>query len=59
LVPNTLTSLQTTKTAEAHLTEGQFLLGEQTFNTENSLMYPAGTLRATDFKREGQNLDPS
>jgi predicted N-acetyltransferase YhbS len=39
------TSLQTTLAAEAHVAEGQFLLEEQTLNTEKSLIYRTGTRR--------------
>jgi hypothetical protein len=51
-------SLQTTLAAEAHLAEGQFLLEEQTLNTEKSLIYRTGTRRPTVSKTEGKNLDP-
>jgi hypothetical protein len=49
LVPNPSTSLKTTLTAETHLrvSEGQFLLEEQTFNIEKSLIYRAGTRKPT------------
>jgi hypothetical protein len=42
-VPNTPMSLQKTLAAEVHLADGQFLLEEQTLNTEKSVTYKAGT----------------
>jgi hypothetical protein len=53
--PNTSTSLQRTLVADAHLAEGQFLLGEQTLNNAKSLIYRAGTRRPTISKAEGHN----
>jgi hypothetical protein len=44
--------------AEAHLAEGQYLLGEQTLNKVKSLMHRAGTRRPTISKIEEQNLGP-
>jgi hypothetical protein len=35
--------MQTALSAKAHVAERQFLLEEQALNTENSLMYRAGT----------------
>jgi hypothetical protein len=56
LVLNMSTSVQT-KAAEAHLTEGQFLLEQQMFNIEYSLICIAGTRRPTVSERR-RNLDP-
>jgi hypothetical protein len=58
LTPNASTSLRTTLEAEAHLSEGQFLLEEQTLNNAKSLMYREGTGRPAISKREGQILEP-
>jgi hypothetical protein len=58
LVPNTSTSLQTTLVVEARLTEEQFLLEEQTLDTEDSLIYRARTRRPTFSEREGENSEP-
>jgi hypothetical protein len=40
-----------------HLAEERFLFEEQTLNTENSLVYRAGSRRPTVSKTEGQNLE--
>jgi hypothetical protein len=56
-VLNTLKTLQTTLTADAHL-EGQFLLEGLKLNIEKSLRYREGTLRPTASKREGQYFKP-
>jgi hypothetical protein len=58
-IPNSSTTLQTTLAADAHLTEGQFLLEEQTLNNAKSVIYRAGTRRPTISKTEGQNLKPN
>jgi hypothetical protein len=50
LLPNTSAFLQTTLAAVAHLAEGQ-----QTLNTEKSLVYRAETLKTNTLKG-GQNL---
>jgi hypothetical protein len=53
LDPNTSISLQTTLAVDAHLTEGHFLLEEQTLNNAKSLIYLAGTRRPIISKTEG------
>jgi hypothetical protein len=58
LDPNTLSSLQTTVAAGAHLEEGQFLHEEQTLNKAKSRIRRGGTRRPTVSRTEGQNLDP-
>jgi hypothetical protein len=57
-VLNTSMSVQTTLAAEAHLIEGQFLLEEQSVNTEKSLIRREVIRRPTVSKIEGQNLEP-
>jgi hypothetical protein len=58
LDPNTSTSLQTTLATDAHLTQGQVSLEEQTLNNAKALIYRAGTRRPTNSKTEGQDLKP-
>jgi hypothetical protein len=51
-------SLQRTLEAGGHVEEEQFLVKEQTFNIEKSLIYRAGTRKRTVPKTEGHNLEP-
>jgi hypothetical protein len=51
-------SLEKTSAAESHLTEGPFLLEEETLSKEKRLIYKAGTQRPTVSKR-GQDLKPT
>jgi hypothetical protein len=46
-------SLQTTLAAEAHLAEGQHLLGVQTLNKTKPLTYRAGNRRPALSETEG------
>jgi hypothetical protein len=56
--PKTLTSLQTTLAADAHLAEAQFLLTEQTLNIGKSRIYRTGTRRLTISKAKVQSIEP-
>jgi hypothetical protein len=55
LVPNTLTSPQTTLASISHLADGQFLLEVEKLCMEKSLIYQSGTQTA-DSKREEESL---
>jgi hypothetical protein len=54
----TTASLQTTLVADARLTEGQFLLTEQTLNIGKSRIYLTGTRRPRISKAEWQSVYP-